>query len=109
MQIRNADMHPMRKIVNRQHHMPKGGFWGRDQGNVTLTLECGHKLERKHSQTKHKLCMRCKECDYKASPPVQERGPFRHRDWIDPRDRRLQRRRSRVPDQGLEDSLDRSD
>jgi len=78
MEIRNLDMYPMRKIIRREYHMPaSGNIWGRDQGNVTLILECGHRLLKKHSQTKHKGAMRCRECGYKPSPPSQEHGPRR--------------------------------
>jgi hypothetical protein len=98
MQIRNLDRKPLRKIIKRQHHAPKTDHfnWGADQGNVTLVLECGHKLEKKHSQTKHKTKLRCPECDDEASRPVQERGPYRDRQEI-PQDRRSLRRLPRIP------------
>jgi hypothetical protein len=96
MQVRNLDLKPMRKIVNRKHGVGKMGIWGLDQGNVTLTLECGHTLVKKHSQTKHKASMRCPLCDDKLSRPVQERGPYRDRQEI-PQDRRSQRRLPRIP------------
>lgn len=77
MEIRNLDMHPIRKVVGREI-LPGNGIRG-DQGNVILTLECGHTLTKKHSQTKHKQTMRCVACGFKTSRQDQEHGPHRFR------------------------------
>lgn len=103
MHVVDNQKNQLKKIVHREIIVPGTGYKG-DEGTERVTLECGHTIENKRSQMKSRTSMRCKQCGITPSRPLQEHGPFRHRNWVDPQDQRLQRRLPRL-NQGREESL----